>query len=82
MNKNKNAKLSVDLNWNVPTTGTGTIDISTNPRKVFGLKDDDVKTKPNVVEEDWNKDDAGQTWTVIEVETTETTEAKEATETT
>ena len=58
------------MNWK-PTTGTSTID-SANPGKVFGLKDDDVTTMPNVVEELKDSSDAGQTWTVTEVETTET----------
>ena len=83
MNKeNENAKLSVDLSWAVPT-GTSTttstttmIDQSTNPKRVYGLEDDDVTTEPNVVDEDLIDNDIGQTWTVIEVKTKETTETK------
>ena len=71
-NKNK-AQFSVDPIWEVPT-GTGTIMIDQSKDKVFGLEDDDVTTKPNVVEEDLKVGDAGQTWTVTEVKTTETTE--------
>ena len=77
--KNENVKLSVDLSWAVPTetsttTSTTTmIDQSTNPKRVYGLEgdDDDVTTNPKVVEEDLEIGDAGQTWTVTQVETTD-----------
>ena len=74
VNKNGKDKFSVDINWNV-TTGNSTIlkDQSTVNHTVFGLKgdDNDVTTNPKVVEEALNGTDAGQTWFVTEVKTTE-----------
>ena len=71
MNKDETQRLDVDSSKIklVVETGIGTID-STNPGKVFGLEDDDVTTKPNVVEElkDSTDTDTGQIWTVTEVE--------------
>ena len=76
VNKNNKAKLSVDINWDVKI-GISTIikDQSTIPHKVFGLKgdDNDVTTNPKVVEEALNGTDAGQTWTVTKVKTTDAT---------
>ena len=74
MNKDETQRLDVDSSKIklVVETGIGTID-STNPGKVFGLEDDDVTTKPNVVEELKDSNDAGQIWTVTQVETTDAT---------
>ena len=53
----------------VVQNGTGTI--MKDQDTVFGLDDNDVTKNPKVVEEDLNVGDAGQTWTVTQVETTD-----------